>query len=134
MSDSDIYANASYEGERTGTSTYLSNIGLAYPSDYGYGADLNTCTNTIYNYEAEECTSVNWLTTMFTTDDWYWLITPFSDYSDIAWLVGSGYVRDDDYNVDEAFGVVPVLYLNSELTMESGHEGTSIDPYRISIS
>ena len=35
MSDSDIYANASYEGERTGTSTYLSNIGLAYPSDYG---------------------------------------------------------------------------------------------------
>ena len=70
---------------------------------------------------------------MFTTDDYYWLITPNSVLSDFAWLVALGYVDSSYGNVCDPYGVVPVLYLDTELMINKG-DGSSDNPYRIYIA
>ena len=102
-----------------------------YASDYGYGTDLTKCSKDIYNYDTvSACTTGNWL---FNSSN-QWLTTPHSSNSTSAWRVrSSGRVYSGDRVYLSNFGVRPVLYLDSELGMESGHEGTSIDPYRISV-
>ena len=59
-----------------------------------------------------------------------WLLTPFSGYSDHAWIVISdGSVYDGNY-VYYAYGAAPVLYLSSKLEIESG-DGSSSNPYKL---
>ena len=70
------YADAHYTAERgnmgricssgdscndtvTRTSTWNGKVGLIYPSDYGYSADLSQCNQTLNNYK--NCSSSNWL-------------------------------------------------------------------------
>jgi hypothetical protein len=139
---SGLYPNEIYNYERqnkVGTTIYSTNdfiinknIGLMYASDYGYGTDLTKCSKYIYNYETvSACKTGNWL---FNSSD-QWLINPHSSFSDYAWNMSSPGDARSSTRVYYAYnGVRPVLYLNSELGMESGHEGTSTDPYRISIS
>ena len=102
-----------------------------YASDYGYGTDLTKCSIDIYKYDTvSACKTGNWL---FNNTN-QWLITPRSSSSSHAWNVHSaGRVYYSDAVYLASRGVRPVLYLDSELGMESGHEGTSIDPYRISV-
>ncbi len=135
-----LYPNDIYNYERTnkvGTTIYSTNdftinknIGLMYPSDYGYGTDLTKCSKDIYNYDTvSACKTNNWLL----KSDFQWVITPNSSRAYLAWYVNSsGFINDN--SVCNTPGVRPVLYLNSELGIESGHEGTSTDPYRISVS
>ena len=60
-----------------------------------------------------------------------WLLTPNSSYSSLAWYVDSdGYV-DGINSVYDAIGAAPVLYLSSELGIESG-DGSSSKPYKLS--
>jgi hypothetical protein len=143
-SQSGLYPNDIYNYERTnkvGTTIYRDNpfiitasIGLMYASDYGYGTDLTKCSKDIsyYNNDANSyaCSKNNWL---FNLKD-QWLIAPSSSVSYYAWhVLPSGSVFDNlDYRATS--GVRPVLYLNSELTVGSGHAGTSTDPYRISVN
>ena len=141
-SSSGLYPDDIYNYERTnkvGTTIYSTNdftinknIGLMYPSDYGYGTDLTKCSIDIYNYDTvSACKTSNWL---FTSQLSQWLITSHSSVSFRAWFVSSaGFVSHLGYVYNANYGVRPVLYLNSELVIESGHEGTSTDPYRIDI-
>ena len=140
-SSSGLYPNDIYNYERqnkVGTTIYSTNdfiinknIGLMYPSDYGYGTDLTKCSKDIYNYESSEnsyaCRANNWLY----NNAVQWLITPRSGDSGGAWYVYDGRVYY--YYVYGGIGARPALYLNSELGMESGHAGTNTDPYRISV-
>ena len=60
-----------------------------------------------------------------------WLLTPYSGYSGIAWRVFSG----GSVYVSAAYsagGAVPVLSLSSELGIESGGDGSSSKPYKLS--
>ena len=60
-----------------------------------------------------------------------WLLTPRSDIARNSWAVASsGYVRSGNY-VFYAYWVAPVLYLSSELRVESG-DGSSSNPYKLS--
>ena len=60
-----------------------------------------------------------------------WLLTPFSDVSNNALQVGSsGSVNDQQISYE--YGVAPVLYLNSELSIKSG-TGSSSDPYQLNV-
>ena len=134
---SSVYPNQIYEYERgttvyTGrpTTPWTGKIALAYPSDYGYAADLNQCKDkTLYDYNNSTCTSNNWMKAIITNNGW--LLTPDSGGSDSVWNVTwSGYV-DNFYDAYYAYGAFPVLYLSSELEIESG-DGSSGSPYKLS--
>ena len=140
--DAEIYSNQAYTCERGTTvysgrpTTWTGKIALAYPSDYGYATDLESCTQNLYYYEDTNCTSTNWMKNIITNNgnSIGWLLTPNSSISYNAWYVdSSGYVDNYSYGTYYAYGGAPVLYLGSEQGIESG-TGTNSDPYRLSVS
>ena len=119
-----------YEGRPT---TWTGKIALPYPSDYGYATDIGSCTKNLFYYDDSTCTSTNWMKPILGTSSQGWLLTPFSVYSYTAWTVVSSGALRYAYNTSYSQAVVPVLYLSSELGIESG-TGTNSDPYRLSVS
>ena len=137
-----VYSDQIYGYERVTTvysgrpTTWTGKIALPYPSDYGYAADLGSCTQNLYKYNDSTCTSANWMKNIITNNgnSSGCLLTPRSAFSDSKWYVSSsGYVNYGDGNARIATGVAPVLYLGSELGIGSG-SGTNSDPYRLSVS
>ena len=137
-----VYSDQIYGYERGTTvysgrpTTWTGKIALPYPSDYGYAADLGSCTQNLYKYNDSTCTSANWMKNIITNNgnSSGCLLTPRSAFSDSKWYVSSsGYVNYGDGNARIATGVAPVLYLGSELGIGSG-SGTNSDPYRLSVS
>ena len=130
---SSIYSNQIYGYERGTTvysgrtTTWTGKIGLMYPSDYGYAADLSKCTQNLYNYNNSTCKSNDWL---FNSTN-QWTLTPYSSAADGVFLVYSSSYVSNYGTVYLTFGVRPVLYLASDLAMESG-DGTSGSPYKLS--
>ena len=138
-SDIEIYSDQIYNYERGTTvysgrpTTWTGKIALPYPSDYGYAADLGSCTQNLNKYNDSTCTSTNWMKPILGTNSYGWLLTPHLGRSNNAWVVrSSGYVGNGNFTYN-AYGAVPVLYLGSELGIESG-TGTNSDPYRLSVS
>ena len=134
----EVYSNEIYEKER-GTAVYsgrpttwTGKIALAYPSDYGYAADLSKCSQTLYNYNDSTCTSNNWMKSIV-APNYGWLLTPNSGLADITWHVySSGFVDYSGYYAFNANGVTPVLYLDPSVDIKSG-TGSSSAPYQLSI-
>ena len=136
-----VYPNQIYEYERgttvyTGrpTTPWTGKIALAYPSDYGYAADLNQCKDKkLYGYDNSTCTSNNWMKSIITNNGSYsgWLLTPNSGSSHLVWYVSSSGSVGNNSVAYIAGGAVPVLSLSSELGIESG-DGTSNNPYKLS--
>ena len=134
--DSNIYTDQIYEYERTTGKVYSNRptewtgkIALAYPSDYGYAADLRKCTKLLSGYNDSTCTSNNWLWPILGTSDWGWLLTSDSSDTNGVWLVfqngpvgGAG--------AEFVAGIAPVLSLNPELNIKLG-TGSSSDPYQL---
>ena len=136
-----VYSNQIYEYERGTTvysgrpTTWKGKIALAYPSDYGYAADLNQCKDkTLYDYDNRTCTSNNWMKAIITNNgsNAGWLLTPRSGSSSNAWYVNSGGFVSRYSIAYVAYGAVPVLSLSSELGIESGGDGSSSKPYKLS--
>ena len=133
---SSVYPNEIYEYERGTTvytgrpTTWTGKIALAYPSDYGYAADLNQCKQTLANYDNSTCTSNNWMKAIITNNgsNHGWLLTPDSSYSFGAWY---SHGNVGEYFTGAARGAVPVLSLSSKLGIESG-DGSSSNPYKLS--
>ena len=132
-----VYANEIYEYERsTGKvysgreTTWTGKIALPYPSDYGYAADLGKCLNKqLSAYNDSTCTSNNWMKTIIAPNHG-WLLTPDSGSIFFAWhVLSSGLVGGNSFAY-YAYGVVPVLYLNSELAVKLG-TGSSSAPYQL---
>ena len=138
-----VYPNEIYEYERGTTvytgrlPTWTGKIALAYPSDYGYAADLNQCVNKQLNkYNDSTCTSNNWMKSIITNNGSNdgWLLTPHSNYSYIAWGVILSGIMGGNHAYYSSYGSAPVLYLSSELGIESGAgDGSSSNPYKLSI-
>ncbi len=137
-----VYPNEIYEYERGTTvytgrlPTWTGKIALAYPSDYGYAADLNQCVNKQLNkYNDSTCTSNNWMKSIITNNgsNHGWLLTPHSNYSYIAWGVILSGITGGNHAYYSSYGSAPVLYLSSELGIESGAgDGSSSNPYKLS--
>ena len=136
-----VYPNEIYEYERGTTvytgrlPTWTGKIALAYPSDYGYAADLNQCVNKQLNkYNDSTCTSNNWMKSIITNNGSNdgWLLTPHSNYSYIAWGVILSGIMGGNNAYYSSYGSAPVLYLSSELGIELG-DGSSSNPYKLSI-
>ena len=139
---SDVFSNIMYDKERvSGTvytgrpTTWKGKISLPYVSDYGYATDLNQCQKTLFDYNNSTCTANNWMKNIITNNEANngWLLTPNSGDADSAWFVhSSGYVNYTSYAYI-AYGVAPVLYLDSKLDIGPG-TGTSSSPYQLLIN
>ena len=140
-----IFVDAMYDKERVSgtvvnatpprTLTWTGKVAVAYPSDYGYAADLSLCQQTLVNYDNSTCTANNWMKSIITNKgaNAGWLLTPHSGYAYHAWYVSSpGNVNNSYSGVHIAADVVPVLSLTSELDIRSG-TGTSSSPYQLLI-
>ena len=133
-----VYVETMYDKERvsgklfdnTQSTTWTGKIAVPYSSDYGYAVDLSKCKKQLDSYDDEICTANNWMESIMTSN---WLLTPNSDDSIGAWVVGStGYVGAG-VSAANAIGITPVLSLNSKLTIKSG-TGSSSTPYQLSLS
>ena len=129
--------NGLHEKERGGEAysgrpiTWQGKIALPYPSDYGYAADLGKCTKQLGSYNDTTCTSNNWMKAIVASN-YCWLLTPGNSLAYDAWFVlPSGFVGFYDISVYNEYGVAPVLYLGSELSIKAG-TGSSTDPYQLS--
>ena len=139
-----IFVDQAYNYERetavyAGRATvWKGKIGLMYPSDYGYAADLSKCKDSsgndlkLSNYnditDSYQCRNNNW---MFSSA-YQWLLTPSSNYNNS----GGGIRQDGSLAGYYSWGpnnVHPTLYLNSALERASG-EGTSDNPYTLKVS
>ena len=136
---SDIYSDQIYNYERTDGKVYnettrdkswTGKIALPYPSDYGYAADFGQCTQNLYSYSDSTCTSNNWMKSIINGDNWGWLLTPNSIYSQFVWRVNAGEVLNGYSTCYEGM-VEPVLHLGSELEIKAG-DGSNSAPYQLS--
>lgn len=137
---SSIYSNQIYSYERGKTvysgnaTTWTGKIAVAYPSDYGYAADLSLCQKKLESYNDATCTANNWMKNIVTNNgaNAGWLLTPISGDAYRAWNVSSlGNIFNNIASI--ANGVTPVLYLDSKLVIGSG-SGTSSSPYQLSVN
>ena len=136
-----IYVNEMYNKERvsgtvvsatpTRTLTWTGKVAVAYPSDYGYAADLSLCQKQLGSYNDATCTANNWMKNIM-APNYGWLLTPYSGAAYVAWYVDSPGNVDYSSVAYRANGVAPVLSLISELDIGSG-SGTSSSPYQLSV-
>jgi len=108
--------------------TWSGNIGLMSVSDY-LRANTNTeqCGNfSLNNTNYSTCQTTNYIVQ---TSGWLWTISPTASVTYFVFIVNSnGNVSNSIANFSSG-GVLPVLYLTSNITLSG--EGTSSSPYTI---
>ena len=131
MSSYDNTAKAFYDGERNNVgygsnpTTYSDEIGLMYPSDYGYAASPDAWATNLFKYNNSTITSNNWLYMGL----YEWTITPNSSYSNYVFNVfTTGYLNNG--SAYRGYVARPVFYLESNVALQGG-SGTSSDPYTL---
>ena len=123
-----------YRGRPT---NFIGEVGLMYPSDYGYATSGGSTTSReeclakeLYNWDSSsysDCKNNDWLF----NGSYQWIITPyFGSSSNVFNVISPGYV--DHYNADGTRAARPVLYLDSMVEITGG-TGTSSDPYTLGI-
>ena len=133
-----------YERERGDTvynerpTEWLGQIGLMYPSDYGYATsggvttNRSTCLiNGLYNWQLfEDCINNNWLY----VNQAQWTLTPLVTSSNHVFRrYASGHIYYALGSVSKTdMAVVPVTYLSSNIKITSG-SGTKELPYVLSL-
>ena len=146
-----LTAEGIYTQERNTSAIYSGNpssiyaqVGLMYPSDYGYATVGGTTTNragcrekAVYDYDTADCKNNDWL---FTSQSSFvnggeWLLSPYSSHSSVAaGLYSSGFVNlgGNSSSVDSLFAVRPTFYLDSSVLKIVGTgDGTKDNAYRI---
>ena len=119
--------------EERGTSVYngratnwIGEVGLMYPSDYGYAAGGEACLQTdLFSYNTN-CQNNNWL---FNTD-FQWMITPLSSFSYYVFdAYNEGNVASNSTTIMYA-GARPSVYLKSSVVITTG-DGSRENPYQL---
>ena len=119
------------------TTTWIGQVGLMYPSDYGYATSGGSTTNRqaclnkeLYNWNSvSDCYQNDWLYNS-STHQWTLTSVPYSSTSNHVFTVNSsGHVHNDNARISH--GVRPVVYLKSTVKITGG-EGTSTSPYQLS--
>ena len=140
MSSSSNTAKAFYDGERNNVgygsnpTTYTDEIGLMYPSDYGYAASPENWTKVLgyldgtNDYSSTTNTENNWMYMGLIE----WTIIPLSSRSNGAFYVNYYGNLYNSLNAGSGRAARPVFYLESNVQLEGGN-GTSSDPYRLAV-
>ena len=121
-----------YEGRPT---TWTGQIGLMYPSDYGYATNGgNTGRDTCLSYNLvswnnySDCYNNDWL---YESSNYKWTLTPISSFStdvfDIQDIGGIGAT-----SATSILTVSPVTYLNSNVIITGG-DGSHDKPFTLSL-
>ena len=119
--------------EERGTSVYngratnwIGEVGLMYPSDYGYAAGGEACLQTdLFSYNTNFQNN-NWL---FNTD-FQWMITPLSSFSYYVFdAYNEGNVASNSTTIMYA-GARPSVYLKSSVVITTG-DGSRENPYQL---
>ena len=129
-----------YGAERSNKTNYwVGNVGLVYPSDYGFASvgsenvETNSChTSSLSNYSSiSDCVDNNWLYLNST----YWMMLADPQYSSGSMERSYSFHTDGNVNsfsVGAYRGVLPAVYLKSSIKILSG-SGTKTDPYILSL-
>ena len=129
-----------YGAERSNKTNYwVGNVGLIYPSDYGFASvgsenvETNSChTSSLSNYSSiSDCVDNNWLYLNST----YWMMLAGPQYSSDSMERSYSFHTDGNVNSFSAGayrGVLPAVYLKSSVKILSG-SGTKTDPYILSL-
>ena len=133
MESRDNTAKVFYDGERNNAgygsnpTTYSDEIGLIYPSDYGYAASPDTWATNLYDYNNSTIKSNNWMYMGL----YEWTITPSSagSYS-VFRVLNSGGLSNN--SASTVYSARPVFYLESNVELVGG-SGTTSDPYRLAV-
>ena len=131
MTSIDNTAKAFYDGERgngvygSNPTTYTDEIGLMYPSDYGYAAYPDAWATILSSYDNSSITSNNWMYMGLVE----WTITPYSSNSRNVFIVGN-YGRLASASARFGYSARPVFYLNSNAEYAGG-TGTESDPFTL---
>ena len=136
-----------FYGYERGTTVYsgrptewTGQIGLMYPSDYGYATSGGSITDRasclakeLYNWDSSsysDCKNNDWLYKSGTTQ---WTLTPLSAISNYVFNVNSlGNVRNS-IAYSASYSVSPALYLSSNVKI-SGGTGQESDPFTLTVS
>lgn len=138
-----IGGNTYYSFER-GTAVYsgrstsaIQEVGLLYPSDYVY-TYANGVENTCYTdaYDCYSNPSAGWIFDINGGNNHMFTISPQSNATNAVFTIHtSGYVNIQFYgnnNVTGAMNVYPVVYLNSDVTIDPNQgDGSENNPYRL---
>ena len=114
--------------------TWNGKVGLITASEY-LRANTNTAqceTNMLNNDNRETCLTTNWMYGAVPSGGYMWTISPNASTSHDVFcvsLVGTLGLLNLSFNGNISYGVVPVLYLSSDITLQG--EGTSSNPYVI---
>ena len=130
-----LTASGYYNSERDSSQVYsgnpgstTQNIGLMYPSDYGYAAGESCLSAALYNYDSS-CKNTDYLSIGKTE----WLQAPNASFSyRAAYLNSTGFVDGyvhDVYNIRPK-AVRPVLYLNTSVQITNGI-GSQSNPFKL---
>ena len=135
MTSNSNTAKAFYDGERNNAgygsnpTTYTDEIGLMYPSDYGYAASPDAWAKTLSSYSSSTITANNWMYMGLSE----WTLTPYSSSSNNVFNVNHlGHFLNARTSANFGFAARPVFYLESNVKL-SGGSGTSSDPYRLAV-
>ena len=135
-----------FYGYERGTTVYsgrptewTGQIGLMYPSDYGYATSGGSITDRasclakeLYNWDSSsysDCRNNDWLYSGTTQ----WTLTPASSRSNTVFYVGSSGLVDYSVAYSTSRAVSPALYLSSNVKI-SGGTGQEIDPFTLTVS
>ena len=135
-----------FYGYERGTTVYsgrptewTGQIGLMYPSDYGYATsggsttDRSSClAKELYNWDSSsysDCRNNDWL---YKSGTYQWTLTPYSDYSYIVFGVGSSGSVYTNAAASANSAVSPALYLSSNVKI-SGGDGSVSSPFELSL-
>ena len=121
----------------TRTTNWQGNIGLMYPSDYGYATSGGTTTNQATclatsmgswdNSSYSDCKNNDWL---FNSSYWQWTLSPFAVNANTVFYVNTSGYLDYCSAAGNFYSVRPVAYLRSDIHFKSG-DGSSSNPYII---
>ena len=118
---------------------WIGQIGLMYPSDYGYATSGESSVNrasclatALYNWNSSsysDCKNNDWL---YDSSNYQWTLTPHPRYLNLVFSVLS---HGNVYNYDASdadYAVSPALYLSSNVRI-SGGDGSHDNPFILSL-
>ena len=114
---------------------WIGQIGLMYPSDYGYATSGGSTTNRasclakeLYDWNSvSDCYNNDWL---YDSSNHQWTLTPYSATSNRVFTLLSRVDYDDAYYPNSS--VSPALYLSSNVKISRG-DGSHDNPFTLSL-
>ena len=107
---------------------WVGKIGLIYPSDYGYAANMNSCSETNISSYYQSCKYTTWL---YKSSN-IWTISPtiISSAAYYVFFINSNGILNY-FQANSEFGILPAVYLNADVKILDG-DGTTDRPFILS--